>query len=389
MNSTQFIEKGMQQLNDLQFSQAAETFTNALMQDPRSVKARTGLARIDFVKGEYKDADRLISEVLEIEPSNAEGLALKGVSSMQKESWEEAIAYLEKAIKVDPKMEMTYVNLSKSQRNLGNFKAAEEAARIAIKLNPENYQAHSQLAAVLFKMNRTKEGLKEMITSVRINPLYLRGYLVIGRILQSSGKIDASIRIYKRGLKFNPLAMPLRAELAAAYAFKGDYASAYKEAVNVALTRGNDNDWLCVGIFAIVLHKFEKAEKAFKKTLALNSQNAKAHYNLGELYFTAKLHQKAAEQYLLAIQKDAQDFKPFNGLGMLLLMVERNFEEAKKCFIKSLQLSPGQKEPMLNLALAYAANKEPEMAQKFAGAVLQVAKPGDGIFEQAKRLIAL
>jgi superkiller protein 3 len=389
MSSTQFIEKGMQQLNNLQFSQATESFENALKKDPRSVKARTELARINFAQKKYEQADRFIDEALKIQPSNAEGLALKGVSSMEKESWEEAVAYLEKAKEADPQLEMTYINLSKSQRNLGDFRSAEEAARTAIKLNPENYQAHSQLSAVLLKMNRKKEGLMELIEAVRINPLYVRGYLIIGRIFQSSGKIDASIRIYRRGLAINPLAIPLRAELASAYAFKGNYESAYKEAIVIGSSRGNDNDWLRVGIFAIVLHKFEKAEKAFKKALAVNPNNAKAHYNLGELYFTAKLYQKASEQYLMAIQKDAQDFKPFNGLGMLLLMVDRNFDEAKKCFVRALQLSPGQKEPMLNLALAFAANKEPELAKKFAQATLRVAKRGDGIFEQAERLIVL
>jgi tetratricopeptide (TPR) repeat protein len=385
--STQFIEKGIQQLNNLEFSSAADSFEKALKHDSGSVDARIGLAKISFAKNEPDQAARYVNEALQIQPSNAESLALKGVASMQKESWQEAVAYLKKARQADPTLEMAYVNLAKSQRKVGNFKAAEEAARTAIKLNSENYQAHSQLSAALFKMNRKKEGLKEIIEAVRINPLYVRGYLIIGRIYQAAGKVNVAIEIYNKGLGVNPLATPLRAELSAAYAFVGDYENAYKEAVTVALTQSRDTDWLRVGVFAIVLGKFEKAEKAFKKALTINPNSSDAHYNLAELYFAAKLYKKATKQYLMSIQKDEKNFKPFNGLGMLLLMVDRNFEEAKKCFIHALELSPGQKEPMLNLALAYAANKENKMSLKFAHATLKVAKPGDGIYEQAERLI--
>jgi tetratricopeptide (TPR) repeat protein len=386
--STEYIEKGIEQLNNLQFSSAAGSFEQALKRDRHSVDARIGLARIHFVKQEYEQAAQFINEALRIQPSNAEALALKGVSSMQNEKWEDAADYFEKARQADPKLQMIYVNLAKSHRKLGNLKAAEEAARSAIKLNPENDQAHAQLSAVLFKMKRRKEGIKEMIEAIRINPLYIRGYIVIGRIYQAAGKVDKAIAIYRRGLTFNPLAAPLREELAGAYAFQGDYRNAYSEAVSVALTRSIDADWLRVGIFAIALGKFEKAEKAFKKALAINANSGEAHYNLAELYFAAKLYKKAMEQYLLAIHKNEKNFKPFNGLGMLLLMVDRNNEEAKRCFVRALELSPGQKEPMLNMALACAANAEYSIALKFAHAVLRVTKPGDGIFDQAQRLIA-
>lgn len=387
-SSTQLIEEGKQLLNKLQFSPAENSFEKALKQNPRSVDARIGLARIRFVKEEIEPGVRFINEALEIQPENAEALSLKGVASMQKQAWKEAVTYLEKARQADPKLKMTYVNLAKSHRKLGNFKEAEAAAHTAIKLNPGNYQAHSELSAILLKTKRMKAGIEEMIEAIRINPLYVRGYLLIGRIYQASGKVDLSIRLYKSGLKLNPLATLLREELAGAYTFKGDFKNAYKQAVYIGVTRNSDADWLRVGICAIAFGQFKKAEKAFNKTLEINSNSWEAHYNLAELYSAAKLYKRAKEQYLLAIEKDGKNFKPLNGLGRLLLMVDRDAEEAKKCFITALELAPAQKEPMLNMALSCAASKEYDAAQKFAQATLKVTKPGDGIYEQAERLIA-
>jgi tetratricopeptide (TPR) repeat protein len=212
--STQLIEEGNQHLKKLGFSVAENNFEKALKQDPHSVGARIGLARIHLMKNQPEQATNLINEILEIQPENAEGLALKAVFCMQKSSWEEAVTYLEKAHKADPELQMAYTNLAKSYRKLGNFQKAEEAAKTAIKLNPKNYHAHSELSAILVKTKRAKAGIQEMIKAIRINPFYVPGYVLLGRVFQASGKMELATRIYKSGLKLNPTALPLREALA-------------------------------------------------------------------------------------------------------------------------------------------------------------------------------
>jgi tetratricopeptide (TPR) repeat protein len=214
--SIQLIEEGNLHLNKLQFSPAENNFEKALKQNPNSVNARIGMARIRFMKNKPEQAMNFVNEVLEIQPENAEGLALKGVFCIQKKLWEDAITYLEKAQKVDPKLQMTYSNLAKSYRKLGNFQKAEEAAKTAIQLNPKNYHAHSELSAILFKTKRAKEGIEEMIKTLRINPFFVQGYLLLGRVYQASSKVDLAIRIYKSGLKLNPTAVSLRDALISA-----------------------------------------------------------------------------------------------------------------------------------------------------------------------------
>ncbi|MCI0415220.1 tetratricopeptide repeat protein [bacterium] len=385
--ATQMIEQGKQELNNLQFMAAGNAFEKALKKDPQSVDARIGLARIRMLKEERKEGARLVEEALKLAPQNAEALALKGVTCMQSKAWKEAVLYLEKAGDADPNLEMTYVNLSKCHRKLGNWKAAEDAARKAIQLNSKSYQAHAELSVVLVKTKRVAAGIKEMIEAIRINPLFLRGYLSLGRLYQLAGKMDLAIRLYENGLKHNPAATPLREELAGAYAFQGDFHSAYRQAVLIAIRRGNDSDWLRVGNCALAIGQFEKADQAFLKSLQKNADSWEAHYNLGELYFTAKLYEKAKEHYRKAIEKDGKSYKPFNGIGLLLLVGERNSAEAQKYFLRALELAPGRKEPLLNMALALADRKVYAEAVKFARATLQVARTGDGIYEQAVQLI--
>jgi Tfp pilus assembly protein PilF len=106
------------------------------------------------------------------------------------------------------------------------------------------------------------------------------------------------------------------------------------------------------------------------------------------LYFTAKLQKKAKKNYLLAIEKNSKSYKPFNGIGLLVLMAERNAAEAQKYFLRALELEPNRKEPLMNMALACADRKAYKEARKYAEATILAAKQGDGIYEQAERLIA-
>jgi Flp pilus assembly protein TadD len=83
-----------------------------------------------------------------------------------------------------------------------------------------------------------------------------------------------------------------------------------------------------------------------------------------------------------------ENYKPLNGLGLLTLIADKNPEEAAKHFETALIFAPLQKEPLLNMAIVSAASKLNSEAETYARATLQVARRGDGIYEQAERLIA-
>src|SRR5215510_8250211 len=87
MNSNQPIEQGNAYLNKFQLVPAKDSFREALTNDPRSAEARVGLARIQLLREQTEEGVRLINEALEIQPANADALALKGISFMQKEDW--------------------------------------------------------------------------------------------------------------------------------------------------------------------------------------------------------------------------------------------------------------------------------------------------------------
>jgi tetratricopeptide (TPR) repeat protein len=386
-SSTQLIEEGKHLMTKLQFHEAEERFQKALQEDPRSADALVWLGRLALMRDQKDEGVKLIDQALDVQPRNAEALAMKGVYFMQKEDWEHAVEMLEKAKDADPNLEMTYYNLGKSYRKLRQYQLAEMNVRIAIERNAKHFQAHSELSNILGQTGRIKEGIEEMVAAIRINPLYLKGYLVLGTLYQRAGKGNLAIALYKEGLKHNPNAIVLREELCNLFALQLNFRAAMAEALEIVKRRSDYRDYLRVGNLAIALSELETAEKAYKTSIRLNPKSWEGHYNLGELYFAAKLMEQARSEYQEAINYGGNEYKPFNGMGLFVLHVDKDAEKAKKYFTRALELEPTRVEPLFNMALACGVLKEFAAAEKFASSVLKLSRPGESIYAEAEKLL--
>jgi tetratricopeptide (TPR) repeat protein len=373
----------------LQFSEAEHSFEKALQVDPRSVDALVALGRLALIKQQRSEALQLLDRALSLHPHHAEALAVKGIYYMETDEFVRAIEVLEQAKSSDSRLQMVYFNLGKCYCEVGQFAKAEESLRRAIEMNPDHYEAYSQLSYVEIQTGRMEEGIHAMVQAIRINPLYIKGYLIIGALYESAGKGELVIELYKDGLRHNPNAFPLRERLCSLYALKLDFRSAYLEALEIVNRRENSSeDYLRLGTYAVALRKLEAAEKAFQTAIELNPDAWEGHYNLGELYMSREQMPAAREQYEAAVAKNRASYKPLNGMGLFLLLVDHNWDEAIGFFKQALELAPAQTEPRLNLALAYAKKRDFPAARRFTASVLELAQPGDRIYEEAERLQA-
>jgi tetratricopeptide (TPR) repeat protein len=262
--SAELIQQGKAFMNGLQFQPAQKLFEKVLETEPKSVDARIGLGRLALISNQKDQGVKFLDEALQLHPNHAEALALKGVSKMQEEDWKAAVELFNQAKQSDPNLPMIYFNLAHSYRKLGNLKDAEAAARKAIELDAKDFQAHSELSYILGQTGKVKEGIEEMLKAIRINPLFLKGYLVLGKLYKTAGKNDAAIELYRQALKHLPSAMPVYEELCDLYVAKQDYKSAYLDAVFLITRRNNFRDYLRLGSYAVGIDDTQKAEKAFR-----------------------------------------------------------------------------------------------------------------------------
>jgi tetratricopeptide (TPR) repeat protein len=110
---------------------AIEYLERAIKYDPKNIEARFWLAKCyyhDYCA--YEKARQILLEALQIDPNRPEGLSLLAlVIGDTTEDWNEAIAYLEKAIQYEPEWPMLRFSLGSRYLEIGEIALAELQAQ--------------------------------------------------------------------------------------------------------------------------------------------------------------------------------------------------------------------------------------------------------------------
>ena len=88
---------------------------------------------------------------------------------------DEAIAELETAVKLGGDS-MAYNNLALAVSSKGDYDAALEYYRKAIRLDPKNAESYYNLANLYMTMNNPDKAIAEYKQAIRINPRYAKAY---------------------------------------------------------------------------------------------------------------------------------------------------------------------------------------------------------------------
>ena len=95
------IDKGEVALKNHKLEQAKQHFLTALRRNPDSVEAKIGLAKIYRQdRRNYEIEERLVQQVLEVDPDNIEGLRLQAEIYYSREEWVLASATYKKIISI-------------------------------------------------------------------------------------------------------------------------------------------------------------------------------------------------------------------------------------------------------------------------------------------------
>ncbi len=94
------------------------------------------------------------------------------------------------------------------------------------------------------------------------------------------------------------------------------------------------------------LSRYEEAEKVYRKSIELDSQNAYPWNGLGNLLAQhTEKYKEAEEAYRKSIEIDSNLVYPWNGLGYLFENHLERYDEAEEAYRKSIEIDPKQGDP--------------------------------------------
>jgi Flp pilus assembly protein TadD len=202
-------------------------------------------------------------------------LAILGILTWRQAGvWRDSGTLWRQALEVDPNSSHAHAGLARflSEPPLSAPAAAESAAHFneALRLNPDDYQAHLDFGDLLFKTERTADAIREYQEALRLNTKYARAADHLGLALFKLGRFQEGLQAHAAAASFDPASPAYRVDLADALNRTGNVkeaAAQYQEALRLgADTAQMRNNW---GIALARLGEREQARRQFEKALEL------------------------------------------------------------------------------------------------------------------------
>ena len=298
-------ESGVDAFNAHRYAEAVTLFAEAEEKAPGATDALLYEGKSLADLNRFKDADAALRKYLDRHSGSADGLYMLGyVLNRENEPAEslrtytkaaqlstpksddlkvvatdyvllndypDAIKWMRQAIDLDPKNESAWYGLGRCYYSQSSFGNAEQAYRYALKLNPGDLRAQTNLALTLEMLNEPAKAESEYRRSIALADADPHTdqwpYLDYGSFLLEQARGAEAIPLLEKAIALAPQCADCHGKLGRALQAAG---------------------------------KNDAAVKQLEKAVALDPTDAKLHYALGHAYQTANMTDKAKKELAIA-----------------------------------------------------------------------------------------
>lgn len=355
-------------------------------------------------KGNIKAANFMLSLLAELHPTNVDVLILNAKLKFQSIStYSEGIPLVQRAILLSTKADTLGVVLEPLKR-LGLLDAVEKIIRIALKKWPNSHDLYNMLSSILKDQKRLLESIDAAKTAISISPNNYQAWMNLGIGFLLYQKYEEALEAFTKAVEFNKthIALHLKAgayismekyelaqetleeallqkpgdesiiiDLCATYYNRSDYDTALK-IVTVSLMN-NPNSVELLKTKAVVLRQMGKVHDTIvilEQVLKANPKDLKSWIFLGNAYYHALGNSiKARECYNKAYALDPENRDIIEKLCTFLQEVREgsvrdNVDTSYKLACKLIDITPnplliaGAAQPSLLTVLDYDTHKK-------------------------------
>ena len=215
-------------------------------------------------QGRFSEAEAIYSQILAVQPDNAQVLNLLGVMAHQMGDNQLGVDLLTRAIDIDPTVPSFHSNLGGVYDAMGWLEEATERYREAIRIQPGYADAHYNLGTVLFRLDRKKEAVDSFDKAIEADPSMTKAHNNLGGVLTELFDYDGAIKHFQRAIELDP-----------------DQSAALSNLGNSYLGRGN----------------IARSLECHRHALSLEPDRAETHWNLSFALLAAGDLQQGWQEY--------------------------------------------------------------------------------------------
>jgi protein O-GlcNAc transferase len=329
---------------------------------PASVSELLAAAIEHHQSGRLPDAERLLRQIVEVEPGHANANYLLGVMAYQAGQLEQAAACWRRTIQAMADFAEAHNNLGVALKDQGKLNEAVASYRRATELKPDYPEAHNNLGVAVKQQGRVNEAVACYRRALQLKPDYAAAHNNLGDALMSRNRTEDAIASYRRAIDLNPNCAEAHNNLGVAWQNRkklADAIASYRRAIELKLdyTEAFSN----LGNALKDDGRTEEAIACWRRALELDPDFAEAHNNLG----VARKDQGKLDE-AIACYRRALELQPGFTEAIINLSVAcmklGNFDEAFACSRRALELAPNFVEAHNNLGNVLREQGELEQA---------------------------
>ncbi|HVT99524.1 MAG TPA: tetratricopeptide repeat protein [Acidobacteriaceae bacterium] len=147
---------------------AIQQFRNAVKADPKIPGVHFGLGYLLWAQSQYEEAAEQFGLEVENQPNDAESIAYWADSNVRLNRADVARPLVEKALKLNSRQELPWLDLGILDAQAGNNDAAFRDFQTAAKIAPDDVQVHWRLARLYQSMGKRVEAQAEFAKTKRL-----------------------------------------------------------------------------------------------------------------------------------------------------------------------------------------------------------------------------
>lgn len=202
-----------------------EEFTaGAKLRNPSAADLK--IVALDYVLlGDYPDADKWLTKMVEWVPSDSEGWYYLGRTKYNENRFAEAITAFQQCLKLDPQNVKAEDNLGLSLAGLGRNGEAAAAYNQAITWQAEsltkNPGPYIDMGSLLIDENRPQDAVTLLLRAIEIAPRELRAHELLGKAYTRVEDFPQAQAELEKAIELSPQAPNLHCMLAPVYRKQG------------------------------------------------------------------------------------------------------------------------------------------------------------------------
>jgi Flp pilus assembly protein TadD/glycosyltransferase involved in cell wall biosynthesis len=363
---------------------ALRIYVRVLESHPEDIETLMITGHICVALQKFEDARYFYQRVLEIEPWNSEASRnldkLAGIVSgndasesademyqsaqiaVEEGRNEEAILKLETLLDLSPDFAIADNDLGVLHYQAGDKDRARVHYEKAVQLNPENTTFQKNLADFYYvELGRVEDALRIYVRILESHPEDVETLLITGHICVSLEKFDDAQDFYHRVLEIEPWNSDAGQNLAK-----------LRKILDGNVTSQSADELYQTAQKEVEEGRFEAAIQTLEMLITTSPDLAKAHNDLGVLYYKTGDKERSRQHYEQAAQLEPGDMTFQKNLADFYCIETDQLENALQIYVRVLETYPEDIEALMAIGYICERVNKPDDARDFYNQILGI-----------------